>query len=328
MSLDEFAVTGKIVDGANSTVLQAVRMQDGLHVVLKCYDGTAVAPGMFLKTPSECDEPYLKEAHFLRKARNVSGCVKMIDYFHDKCQDKYVIVLEDLHFLGFTELTEEIVKDDGFLTESSIGWILREIILTLQQIHDLNVLHCDIKPDNIFINRHERRIKLLDFSIASEISPQDLPTADTKSILCTPEYAPPEVLLYQRTWTPAGETWSLGVTAFVLLCKKFPFSDPFTSYYAQPAYPEDYYSQYGRDVGKQSLYANESVVKPKPSNTRLSLKAKDFLTSCLHKKPHCRPNFQRLLLHPFLAADSSLRIYLSVNSFSFDNPGRISAQAF
>nr|CDS15054.1 proto oncogene serine:threonine protein kinase [Echinococcus granulosus] len=323
MGLDGFFVTEQIASGLCSHVLRAVRKRDGLSVVLKCYDAENAVPGMFVQTQSGGDEPILREAYFLQKVQGVNGCVKMVDYFFDESRNQYVIVLEDLTSLGFTGLTQEILNNDGFLTESSIAWILHETIHTLQQMHELNVLHCDIKPDNIFIHRGKKQIKLLDFNIANEMIAHELSAQNAGAIGCTPEYAPPEVLIQRRAWTPASEVWSVGVTAFVLLCKKFPFEDPLTCHRMKPAYPEDLSVTWERGYQNESHCRMESKSKSERIAPPLSLRAKDFLISCLYKRPQCRPSLQRLSAHPFLTPNQFLRVGFNTNSYGLDEQMRV-----
>ncbi|VDM18083.1 unnamed protein product [Hydatigera taeniaeformis] len=310
--MDGFDVIEQIAGGLCSHVLLAIRKRDGLRVVLKCYDADSTLPGMFVHVRSEGDEPVLREAYFLKKVQSVSGCVKMLDYFFEPLKNQHVIVLEDLISLGYTRLTQEILSNDGFLSESSISWIMRETINTLQQIHSLNVLHCDIKPDNILINRTKNQIKLLDFNIANEVISHELPAQNCKAIGCTPAYTPPEVLIQQRPWTPASEVWSVGVMAFVLLCKKFPFDDPLNSFRMPPAYPEDLNTTWERDSRDKSVHRTNVKPRCQGSVSCLSLKAKDFLISCLHRKPQCRSSLQRLSAHPFLSP-SQIRLSFSTS---------------
>ncbi|VDK40417.1 unnamed protein product [Taenia asiatica] len=323
--MDDFDVVERIAGGLCSRVLRAIRKRDGLRVVLKCYDAESTVPSMFAPIRSGGDEVFLREAYFLKKVQGVNGCVKMLDHFFDAVNNQHVIVLEDLISLGYTRLTQEILSNDGFLTESTIAWVLHEIINTLQQLHNLNVLHCDIKPDNILIHWRKNQIKLLDFNIANEMISHELPEQNCKAIGCTPAYTPPEVLIQQRPWTPASEVWSVGVMAFVLLCKKFPFEDPFNSYRMQPAYPEDLNTTWERDARNKSFYRLESKPKLLSSGPCLSLKAKDFLISCLHRKPQCRPSFQRLSAHPFLTPNQ-LNVSFSTNSFQSDEHMCLSAR--
>ncbi|VDD81207.1 unnamed protein product [Mesocestoides corti] len=323
MDVDAFAVTERIHGGVCAQVLRAARKDDGLPVILKCYDAEHLESSMTAYVPSEGERPVLKEAYFLKKLQNVSGCVKMLDYFFDERNNIYVIVLEDLCAAGYSKLTQEIHKNDGFLTEASISWIMRDTIRTIQEFHSLNVLHCDIKPDNIFINRNERRIKLIDFNIAMELVPQEFPIPDARTLGCTPEYAPPEVLIRKCLWTPAGEVWSIGATAFVLLCKKFPFADPYSCHRMRPAYPENHEDSI-TDGCRYCEETNNKNSMPAPS---LSLKAKDFLLSCLHKRPESRLNFQRLSGHAFLTISQPVARNLGTDSVSLSKHLSVSAKA-
>ncbi len=327
MNLDAFAVTEQIGRGACSQVLRAIRKHDSAHVVLKCCSADSIASNMMTHFASEGGRPILKEVFFLKKLQNIPGCVKMLDHFYDEANNQYVIVLEDLVSTGFTKLTQELLHNDGFLNEYSISWIMRELIHTVKQLHDYNILHCDIKPDNIFIHRAQKTIKLVDFNIAMELVPSEFPELDPKSIGCTPEYTPPEVLIQKRLWTPASEIWSLGVTAFVLLCKKFPFADPYLSHRMQPAYPED--NSFGRERGypDDSRYSRDSSESVSVRSPHISIKAKDFLLCCLHKRPECRPNFQRLTAHVFLTITPPRTRTISTDSIPSTDNYRVSAKA-
>lgn len=329
MNLGAFAVTEQIGDGAFSHVLRAVRKSDSAHVILKCCYIEGLTPNMMMHLASEDGRPIPKEVFFLNKLRNVDGCVKMLDNFYDVSSGQYVIVLEDLTIQGYSKLTHELLQIDGFLNDYSISWILRELIYMLKQFHDLNVLHCDIKPDNIFIHREEKKVKLVDFNIAMELIPTEFPEVDPYLMGCTPEYTPPEVLIGKRLWTPASEVWSIGATAFVLLIKRFPFVDPYTCHRMQPAYPEEI--GFGRDKGftSNSRYSSSSSADTVCGMLRsyLSLKAKDFLLCCLHKRPECRPNFQHLLTHPFLYITPPRHRRISSESITSTELMNVSAKA-
>uniref|UniRef100_A0A0X3Q162 Serine/threonine-protein kinase 1 n=1 Tax=Schistocephalus solidus TaxID=70667 RepID=A0A0X3Q162_SCHSO len=268
MSLASYSIVEAIAHGDTTTVVRAYRKSDSKKCVLKYYDVQKNKSDMFVLSKS--GQPMPIEAYILLKTKEVQGCVRMLEFFEDEQMQKFVIVLEDLHSQGFTNLASELLSDEEYIDESAVSWIMRETIHTLRELHDLNIVHCDIKPDNIFIKKDERKVKLIDFNFSMELIPAELPQ---RNIGCTPEYAPPEVLLLKRPWTTASEVWSLGSTAFVLLYKYFPFADPYTSHRRTPNYPE---------------------------NDCLSYKARDFLMLCFHRKPECRPNFSRLSNHPFI----------------------------
>ncbi|CAH8507821.1 unnamed protein product [Heterobilharzia americana] len=142
----------------------------------------------------------------------------MLDFINDEENDRWIIVLEDLEAHGYVNLAHELGRCNTSLDEKTVAWILRELILTVIEIHGCNIVHCDIKPDNIFFDRINYRLKLIDFNLASEIRPGNKILGPPG---CTPDYAPPEVLIKRQPWTPASEVWSIGCTAFVFCADGF-----------------------------------------------------------------------------------------------------------
>jgi serine/threonine protein kinase len=105
------------------------------------------------------------------------------------------------------------------IPESKHLLIFSGIALGLKAAHDINVLHCDLKPSNVMIDDFFRPI-ITDFGIARYIgSPND---PHRKTILGTPAYMSPE----QFTEDPIdrrSDIYSLGVTIFELLTSTLPF---------------------------------------------------------------------------------------------------------
>ncbi|CAL8074761.1 unnamed protein product [Calicophoron daubneyi] len=284
--------------GQNSTtsVYRAVRNCDELPVVLK-----HLPDGSTREVPCEFV--------FLEKVRLIDGCVKMLDMIEDAGDGKWTLVLEDLDAAGYTNLAETN-KDDTLMDDYDVSWIMRELISVLMQIHAVNVLHCDIKLDNIFVDFRRHRIKLIDFNMATDLEDKSSPLIRG----CTPDYAPPEVLVQRKQWTAKGEVWSVGCTAFVLLCKRFPFDNPWMSSFTAPAYPQcitDCAFENSCSPRSENVYSSLSSFrafrsgKPKmvqkDGTVRLSLRAKDFLLVCLCRSPEQRPSLRTLFKHPFLA---------------------------
>ena len=91
------------------------------------------------------------------------------------------------------------------------------ILSSLNYIHSQNVLHRDIKLDNIIIDRFHN-LKLIDFGISKII---------TKGRIyeqCgTPAFLSPEIILNKGYEGFASDFWSLGIVLYVLLYGKVPF---------------------------------------------------------------------------------------------------------
>ena len=92
----------------------------------------------------------------------------------------------------------------------------------LARAHQLDVVHRDVKPGNIFLceTPQGRRVKVLDFGIAR--ARHDVKLTDTGVLLGTPEYMSPEQSLGQ-TVGPPSDLYALGVVLFESLAGRLPF---------------------------------------------------------------------------------------------------------
>ncbi|VDP89748.1 unnamed protein product [Echinostoma caproni] len=275
IQMDAYSVTEQIAENTTTTVYKATRNTDGLPVIIKVFHLNALNPHhlrQFTCPYTSVSKNAPSEIIILEKVKQIPSCVTMIEYIDDSENGKWAVVLEDLYAQGYSNLAREI-----------------ELISVLEQLHNLGILHCDIKPDNVFVDHERQKIKLIDFNLAVELT--DPVNGATPG--CTPEYAPPEVLVHRKPWTIAGEIWSVGCTAFVLLCRRFPFENPWMSGYSK----RNVRSGFGNALQRGILFDGAL----RTVNGGLSPKAKDFLLLCLSRLPEQRPTLKHLSQHSFLA---------------------------
>jgi WD40 repeat protein/tRNA A-37 threonylcarbamoyl transferase component Bud32 len=94
----------------------------------------------------------------------------------------------------------------------------------VQYAHRNLVIHRDLKPTNILVDRSGRP-KLLDFGIAVAVESGSIPESagtTTRNVRWTPRYASPEQALGRRA-TTATDIYSLGVVLYELLTGRFPY---------------------------------------------------------------------------------------------------------
>lgn len=97
----------------------------------------------------------------------------------------------------------------------------------LQAIHAAGVLHCDIKPENILLDRDET-VKVVDFGLArvptcGDYTGETLSLEDLANTVCgTPGYIPPEVLKQEGS-SERSDVFSLGTVFYELLTGSNPF---------------------------------------------------------------------------------------------------------
>jgi len=93
----------------------------------------------------------------------------------------------------------------------------------LDQVHAQDVVHCDVKPQNVILSedpgsRRKMQAKILDFGLARTGA-----SKPAKEINGTPEYLPPEVALGEPL-TGAADVYSLGIVFYELLSGRLPFT--------------------------------------------------------------------------------------------------------
>lgn len=105
-----------------------------------------------------------------------------------------------------------------------------QIASALQYIHDRNVTHCDIKPENILLGPHNE-VWLADFGIATTIPSLPGHPYNRQAMRGTPRYIAPEQI--QGNPLPASDQYALAVMVYEWLCGQPPFHGSTLQIYSQ-----------------------------------------------------------------------------------------------
>jgi serine/threonine-protein kinase len=124
------------------------------------------------------------------------------------------LVMEYLDGENLGELADrELLSVDRII---SIG---AQVAAATAALHDAGVIHCDIKPDNIFVLAGSDRIKVIDFGVSRFV---DDPPNDDGAIAGTPWCMAPEQ--WDGAPVPASDVYALGCTLYELVTGSPPFS--------------------------------------------------------------------------------------------------------
>uniref|UniRef100_A0A3B4FDH9 Serine/threonine-protein kinase 17A n=1 Tax=Pundamilia nyererei TaxID=303518 RepID=A0A3B4FDH9_9CICH len=188
-----------------------------------------------------------------------------------------VLVLE---FAAGGEIFNQCVSDqeDEAFSEEDVKRLMRQILEGVAFLHQNNVVHLDLKPQNILLTSTSPLgdIKIVDFGLSRMVSSHQ----ELREIMGTPEYVAPEILNYEPIST-ATDMWSVGVLAYVMLTGISPFL--------------------GED--KQETFLNISQLSVSYSDEELQQldpAALSFIQMLLRKHPQERATAEHCLTHPWL----------------------------
>lgn len=220
-----------------------------------------------------CREEILREVVMLENAISHPRLVQLLEVFETSTE--LILITE---YCSGGELFHECVTEESF-EERDVVKIMKQILEGLDYLHQRNIVHLDIKPQNILLTHPFPKgdIKLCDLGFACLVNTGE----DIRDIIGTVDYVAPEVLDYE----PLGlhtDMWSLGVLAYVMLTAHSPFADD----------------------NQQKTFLNISQVNlefPENLFSHLSSASQDFICKLLIKTPKKRMNTIQCLEHPWIS---------------------------
>ncbi|CAM9176610.1 unnamed protein product, partial [Hapterophycus canaliculatus] len=115
------------------------------------------------------------------------------------------------------------VKRRKRLDEGEAQRIFQELLEGVEYMHGVDIVHRDIKLENVLLGGNGRtNAKLVDFGFSAHVKNRRL-----LHVFCgTPSYMAPEIIKRQEYEGKPVDIWSLGVVLYAMLCGCFPFSGP------------------------------------------------------------------------------------------------------
>merc|ERR1719446_102152 len=109
------------------------------------------------------------------------------------------------------------------LEEGFARRLYHQVCEGVRHCHDRNIVHRDLKLENMLIDTAGQTVKVIDFGFACQVASKE---TKLKAFCGTPSYMAPEIVRVEAYSGFAADTWALGVVLFALLCGSLPFASP------------------------------------------------------------------------------------------------------
>ena len=205
--MDGFKVLSKIGEGSYSTVLKVQRIADGNIYALKRVK--------FYKLSDKEKENALNEIRILASVKD-KNVISYKEAFFDEKDSSLGIVMEYADKGDLFQLITERKKTKNYFTEQEIWKVFIQLLKGLKALHDLKILHRDIKSANVFLFQGGI-CKLGDLNV-SKVARKGLGYTQTG----TPYYASPEVW-EEKPYDNKSDVWSLGCVIYEMITLRPPF---------------------------------------------------------------------------------------------------------
>ncbi|KAG4989031.1 hypothetical protein JHK84_031585 [Glycine max] len=208
--INEYIRECKIGSGSYGKVALYQSSVDGKNYAIKAFHKSHLLK--LRVSPSETAMTDVLREVLIMKMLEHPNIVDLIEVIDDPQSDNFYMVLE---YVEGKWICEGSGTTCG-LGEETARRYLRDIVSGLTYLHAHNIVHLDIKPDNLLITRHGT-VKIGDFSVSQAFE-------DDKDELRrspgTPVFTAPECVKYGGK---AADTWAVGVTLYCMILGEYPF---------------------------------------------------------------------------------------------------------
>lgn len=296
--MEKYIKLGKIGEGTYATVYRARNTLTNELVALK-----EITLSPHEGTPSTA----LREIAFMKELRH-PNVVRLLEVIHSEVQ--LVLVFECM-YQDLKQFLDKHRKMSMPLDLYTIKSLLRQLLEGTFYCHQERILHRDLKPHNLLLDRHGKVLKMADFGLARAYG---IPVAAFSSEVVTLWYRPPDVLLGSNNYSTHIDIWSVGCIMAELYTVGYPLfpgkdvrdqvkrifqvlGSPTRDEWSYIISPSRHPPSWLREM---DVYPPQDLHSLLPS---MDEDAVDLLKRMLDYRPEFRITAADALTHPYFAAD-------------------------
>ncbi|KAF5447176.1 hypothetical protein F2P56_032746 [Juglans regia] len=268
--VNEYVREYKIGAGSYGKVVLYRSSVDGKHYAIKAFHKSHLLK--LRVAPSETAMTDVLREVLIMKMLDHPNIVNLIEVIDDPSTDHFYMVLEFVEGKWVCEGS----GPPGGLGEITARKYMRDVVSGLMYLHAHNIVHGDIKPDNLLVTRNGT-VKIGDFSV-SQVFEDD--NDELRRSPGTPVFTAPECCLGLTYHGKAADTWAVGVTLYCMILGHYPFLG------------ETLQDTYEKIV-------NSPLVLPDAMNPRL----KNLLEGLLCKEPNMRLTLEAVAEHTWVIGE-------------------------
>ncbi|RMZ91211.1 hypothetical protein DV736_g1537, partial [Chaetothyriales sp. CBS 134916] len=279
--MDSYAKQKKIGQGASGSVYVArVKESAPSQIARELYRTHGPKGQVAIKQMDLRNQPrkelIVNEIIVMKDSKH-PNIVNFLDSFLQESSNELWVVME---FMEGGALTD-VIENNAVITEDQIATICNETCKGLAHLHSQDIIHRDIKSDNVLLDRMGN-VKITDFGFCAKLTESKSKRA---TMVGTPYWMAPEVVK-QKEYGPKVDIWSLGIMAIEMIESEPPYlnEEPLKALF---------------------LIATNGTPRLKNPN-KLSRELKAFLSVCLCVDVRSRASADELLRNDFMRMGCSL----------------------
>lgn len=207
-TINDYTILEMVSEGKHTVIYRGMRKVDERPVIIKMIKQDSLA----LKSVEQ-----LTYEFNMMSRLNSPYVVRPLELV--PVQNNLILVMEDFSGKPLSHYMDENHWDLLLCLETAI-----QIATAIGDIHNQNIIHKDLKPQNILVNPTTKETKIIDFGIATQLSREVQKVVNPEEMKGSIPYMSPEQTgRMNRSVDYRSDIYSLGITLYQLFTKRLPF---------------------------------------------------------------------------------------------------------